>query len=201
MLIILLSYDKGTLHFLHTRLICLVFFLLDANEGSVTSLVFAAPWSACLFGPVTSLHLPAVSSYLFLAHFVLLVHCLMKQPGQRRGTISRYDWSSQVSGKKTPTAGCTTCFYWAGRKRKVHAGLLGIRSVGQMAGLAWVQQKMTNSSTKINRSFVIKKNFVFFTVLHWTGAEKDVRVNDWRRCVCTTWLSQGLTHTWCIFFC
>lgn len=127
----------------------------------LSRLVFAAPWSACLFGPVTSLHLPADSSYLFW-HIFFFWCCLMKQPGQRGGRISRYDWSSQVSGKKTPTAGCTTCFYWAGRKRKVHAGLLGIRSVGQMTGLAWVQQKMTNSSTKINRSFVIKKNFTCF---------------------------------------
>lgn len=161
MLIILLSYDKGTLHFLHTRLICLVLFLLDANEGSVTSgfcstLIGLSFWTSNLSAPPCSFILS------ILAHFVLLVHCLMKQPGQRRGRISRYDWSSQVSGKKTPTAGCTTCFYWAGRKRKVHAGLLGIRSVGQMAGLAWVQQKMTNSSAKINRSFVIKKNFTCF---------------------------------------
>lgn len=117
MLIILLSYDKGTLHFLHTRLICLVFFLLDANEGSVTSgfrstLIGLSFWTSNLSAPPCSFILS------ILAHFVLLVHCLMKQPGQRRGPISRYDWSSQVSGKKPPRQAVLPVFTEPGEKEK-----------------------------------------------------------------------------------
>lgn len=95
----------------------LVLFLLDANEGSVTSLVFAAPWSACLFGPVTSLCTALQFHLIYFGTFFLLVHRLMKQLSQRGGRISRYDWSSQVSGKKeTPQQAVLPVFTEPGEK-------------------------------------------------------------------------------------